>query len=239
MQTTLTDVIAKADALYSRRSDIESVRLSIKLLHDVYQDAYDAAWRLGRAHFFLGQEEKDESEARSHYGHGIRACKCAVRLRPEAVETQFWLGVNLALMAGLEKRFRALSFAFRATRALRSAVRIDPAYHGAGPLRVLARVQHKLPRWCGGGSGRARTHFEEAIMLAPENTVTRIYFAELLLEIGEELEARKHLQTILRVPIDPAWDFETMRDQKLASEKLKAIEEANTSEPGAVATGSG
>jgi tetratricopeptide (TPR) repeat protein len=238
-QKPLKEVIARSDALYARRSYVDSVRLTIELLRDVAQDDYDAAWRLGRAHFFLGQEAIDKSEGRRHHTSGIEACSRAVALQPERVEGHFWLGVNLALMAGLEKRFRALGFAIRATRSLRSAISIDPAYHGAGPLRVLARVQHKLPRLLGGGVGRARETFARAIKLAPENTVTRMYLAELLWEIGEEPEARKHLEAILHVPIDPEWSFETIRDQKLAHEKLKVIEVARTSKPGAGATESG
>lgn len=225
VQTSLTEMIERADVLYAKRSELENVRLTIELLQYVAPDTYDAAWRLGRARFFLGQEAKSDSEARRHYAQGIRVCARAVKLRPESVEGHFWLGVNLALTAGLEKHFRAFSYAFRATRALRHAVRIDPAYHGAGPFRVLARVQHNLPRWLGGGSWRARSNFERAVELAPTNTVTRIYFAELLLEMGDEPEARKQLETIVNIKPDPIWAFEISRDQQLAQEKLTAMDE--------------
>jgi cytochrome c-type biogenesis protein CcmH/NrfG len=73
----------------------------------------------------------------------------------------------------------------------------------------------------GGGTSRARAHFEEAIRLAPSNTVTRIYFAELLLERGDTQRARAELEALLALPFDPAWSFEIKRDRERAREMLK------------------
>ena len=220
LRTSLSEMIERADFLYAKRSDIENVRLSVELLTNKETEDYELAWRLGRAHFFLGQEAKNQSEARGHFAQGVATCEHIVKLRPHRVEGQFWLGVNLALMAGLETLHRAIRHALGAKRALRRAIQIDPTYHGAGPLRVLARLEHKLPRALGGGIERARLNFEKAQQLSPHNTVTRIYFAELLLEIGEELEAQMHLNAILQTPLDSAWSFEANRDRKLAREKL-------------------
>lgn len=223
MQSSLNEIIARADALYAERSEIKNIALSVELLKDAAANSYEAAWRLGRALFFLGQETQSQVEAHAHHAQGASACRRAVKLRPERVEGQLWLGVNLALMAQTEKQFRAFRHVLSAKRALRRAARIDPGYHAAGPFRVLGRVQHKLPRVFGGGHKNARANFEQALQLAPDNTVTRTYFAELQLEIGEEHSAREHLEAILRSKPDPAWDFETKRDQKFAREKLAMI----------------
>jgi Tfp pilus assembly protein PilF len=112
----------------------------------------------------------------------------------------------------------------RALRELRDAIRIDASYHGAGPLRVLARLQHKLPLLLGGGSRRALTNYRAAISLAPENTVTRIFFAEFLLESGERDLAREQLESVLKVSADSGWAFEIDRDQRIAKDMLLKLE---------------
>jgi hypothetical protein len=109
-------------------------------------------------------------------------------------------------------------------RELRQAIQFDSSYHGAGPLRVLARLQHNLPHLLGGGFSRARANYEAAIRLAPENTVTRIYFAELLLESGERDLAREQLEFVLNVSIDPGWAFENERDKRIAKEMLRKLQ---------------
>jgi tetratricopeptide (TPR) repeat protein len=224
MTPTLEEITRRADALYSEREETQNVRLSLELLraapapHD-----YEVLWRLGRAHFFLGQEAQREDEARRYHAQGAQACERAARLAPERVEGHFWLGVNLALLACLENPLRALRHAVSARRALERATSINPTHHAAGPLRVLGRLQHKLPRLFGGGTSRARASFERAIELAPANTVTRLYFAEMLLETGALDQARTQLEAILKAPHDAAWAFEIKRDQRLARELLKEV----------------
>ncbi|HEY0324259.1 MAG TPA: TRAP transporter TatT component family protein [Pyrinomonadaceae bacterium] len=221
MSKTSKEITALADKFYEEREEPDGVRRSIELLSEAAND-YEALWRKSRAHFFLGQEAQDKEEARTHHHSGIDAGSRAVRAFNRGVEGHFWHGVNLALMAQLEKPFASLRHALEARRKLRRASSLDPAYHAAGPLRVLARLESKLPRILGGGKSRARTHFEEAIRLAPSNTVTRLYFAELLMECGDISRARAELEALLAIPFDPAWAFEIRRDQARAREMLKA-----------------
>ncbi|HEX8143297.1 MAG TPA: TRAP transporter TatT component family protein [Pyrinomonadaceae bacterium] len=226
MKWNLSDITGRADALYAGRERVENVRACVELLEGVApRDDFEIAWRLGRALFFLGQEEEHKEQARSLHAQGVAACAIAARSLPQRVEGHFWLGVNLALQAQATKRqLMALALALRAKRSLERAARINPAYHGAGPLRVLARLEHKLPRVFGGGPVRARADFTRAIELAPANTVTRLYFAEMLLDAGDLARARSELETILNAPLDAAWAFETERDSRLAREMLRRLD---------------
>lgn len=224
MNQSLQETVKLSDALYQKREERENVRASIRLLEDAATpEAFEIAWRRGRARFFLGQEAEHTDEARFHYAKGITASEAAARAKPAHVEGHFWSGVNLALLAAIENPFTALRHALRAKRVLHRAISIDPAYHAAGPLRVLARLEHKLPRLFGGGKARARANFERAVQLAPFNTVTRIYFAEMLIEAGESERARTELEAILKTPPDPAWAFEIARDRKIAQEMITVM----------------
>jgi len=225
-------IVESADRAYRGRAEIHNVRESVELLRNApgHVDEYETAWRLSRALFFLGQESEAEKSggsaslrrqsARKLHAQGVKAGRRARQLRPAGVEGHFWAGVNLALLAAHEPMRRGAIHVLQAKRALQTATAIDAAYHGAGPLRVLARLQHKLPRWLGGGAARARTNFERAIDIAPANTVTRIYFAELLLEVGETTRARSELENVLSAPFDPEWAFEVERDRQLAKKML-------------------
>jgi tetratricopeptide (TPR) repeat protein len=227
MRFNISEITRRADALYNAREQVENVRVSLELLAAATgQESFEIDWRLGRALFFLGQEERDEAKARALHARGAKACRRAARREPRRVEGHFWLGVNLALQAQTTNKLSGLLLALRARRALRRAVSIDPAYHAAGPLRVLARLHHKLPRLFGGGHGRAQAAYERAIELAPSNTVTRLYFAELLLEAGERERARSELETILNATPDTAWTFETARDRRRAAELLERLRSA-------------
>jgi tetratricopeptide (TPR) repeat protein len=225
MKWNLSDITVRADALYAARAQIENVRASVELLEGVAPDRdFEIAWRLGRALFFLGQEDQRKEDARRLHARGVAACERAARSSPLRVEGHFWLGVNLALEAQTARWFKALNLALRAKRSLELAARINPAYHAAGPLRVLARLKHRLPRLCGGGHARARADFARAIELAPANTVTRLYFTEMLIDAGDLPGARSELETILNAPLDAAWAFETTRDRSLARDMLRRLD---------------
>jgi hypothetical protein len=225
MKQSLEERIRRADALYDARDEADNVRVSVKLMEEA-EDAgeYEAAWRLGRALFFLGQEAQSEDERRRSHARGATFSKRAARLQPERVEGHFWLGVNLALLAQVENPLNALRHALSARRSLTRAIRLDAAYHAAGPLRVLARLQHKLPRLLGGGTSRAHANFERAINLAPANTVTRLYFAEMLLETGDKTGAHAQLEALLNAPPDLRWSFESARDQMIARQMLDEMQ---------------
>ena len=224
MKKSFSAIIERADALYAGRELIENVRASLKQLESVGASAdFEISWRRGRALFFLGQEEESADAARILHARGVKAAARAVRLEPGRVEGHFWLGVNLALQAEAANPLAALCLAWRARRSLERAVRINPAYHAAGPLRVLARLEHRLPRMVGGSHARAQTHFAEAIELAPHNTVTRLYFAELLLDAGDVSSAQSELETLLCAPLVSGWEFETARDRTLAREMLERM----------------
>jgi hypothetical protein len=225
MDGSIKETISQADELYSKRERIENVCASVDILRHVAEVTgnYEIDWRLGRAFFFLGQQAARKDLAHSFHSQGIVVCDRAAGVQPESVEAHFWLGVNLALCARLGSPIAAIRHALRAKRELERAVKINCAYHAAGPLRVLGRMEHKLPFWLGGSRSRARATYERAIATAPEDTVTRVYFAELLLELGGQNQVRSQLEFILNGPHDPQWAFEIERDRRIAKEMLARI----------------
>ncbi|HEY0385558.1 MAG TPA: TRAP transporter TatT component family protein [Pyrinomonadaceae bacterium] len=225
MKISVTEIASRADAFYAARDDVRSVSQSLELLEAALTSEFDyeLAWRAGRALFFLGQEAESEARARERHARAIEVCGRAAGACPARVEGHFWLGVNLALLAALENPLSALWHALKARCSLHRAISIDPAYHAAGPLRVLARLEARLPTVFGGGYKRARAHFERAVAIAPNNTVTRLYFAELLAAAGEQPRARQQLEALLNAPPDPAWAFEIARDRRLAEAMLKNL----------------
>ncbi len=223
-----TDIIAvldRADALYRQRVNRDAVKQSVTLLAnaDAAAQRYEAQWRLARALFFLGQEADSIGAKRQLHAAGADSARRAVGLAAMRVEGHFWLGVNLALFAENKSGLKALFSILQAKRELRCAIEIDEAYHGAGALRVLARLLHKVPRLIGGSRRRSRELFERALQLSPTNSVTLLYAAELAIAQGEGDHASALLRRLLDAPVDEQWEFENRRDRKLAAGLLETL----------------
>src|SRR5579871_3054679 len=136
-----------ADDLYRNRQNISGVRESIdRLLNDFECETdYGIQWRLSRSYFFLGQEEGEKSGKSTFFKRGIVSGEKSVSLAPDQVEGHFWLAVNQALMAEAVSNLSALGYIRSAFGHLERACEIDRRFHGAGPLRIKARLKHKLP----------------------------------------------------------------------------------------------
>ena len=217
-------LLLHCDDLYCQRGQPGAVEASVSLLTNSSDASryYEVQWRLARALFFLGQSAEVSDEKQQFHSTAVRAGQRAVSLSPGRVEGHFWLGVNLALFAEASGGLRAARALLRARRELKRAAKTCESYHGAGPLRVLGRLEHHAPRLLGGSRKKSLGYFACALATSA-NSVTMIYTAELLLVIGDRPRASDLLQKIISLPIDPEWEFEILRDRKLAQSMLDTL----------------
>jgi hypothetical protein len=221
----LVGVVGRADDLYNQRAEPGAVRESVMVLSGALggSDRYEVQWRLARALFFLGQQAGSRKSGLQLYAAGIGAGERAVELNSERVEGHFWVGVNLALFAETNGGIRGVRTLRRARLELSRAIEIDERYHDAGPLRVLGRLSHKAPRVLGGSRKRSRALLDQALLIAPSNTVTLAYAAELAIDNGEIERANVLLRRLIEAPADVDWEFENNRDRQLAHSLLEQL----------------
>ena len=63
-EMSTTESIAEADALYSQRKDLSSVRrgiIALRQARTLDTGSYEAAWKLARLDYFLGSHTKDDA----------------------------------------------------------------------------------------------------------------------------------------------------------------------------------
>lgn len=225
-------VVGRADELYLRRAEPGAVRESVMVLSGAHggTDRYEVQWRLARALFFLGQEAGSRNSSLQLYAAGIGAGERAVALNQQRVEGHFWVGVNLALFAEVNPGMRGLRALRSARSELKRAIEIDERYHDAGPMRVLGRLLHKSPKFLGGSRKHSRELLERALAVAPCNSVSLLYAAELAVSNGESERALKLLESLLECPSDSDWEFEQNRDRRRAVALLAELGRAEPSE---------
>jgi hypothetical protein len=150
----------------------------------------------------------------------IESGQRSISLSHDRVEGHFWTGVNLALFAEARMGLRGARSLLWARSELRLSIKLRESYHDAGPLRVLGRLEHRAPWVLGGNRRTSRELFDRALEIAPLNSVTLVYAAELAANSGEPERARSLLERVLELEIDPEWEFEIQRDKALARDLL-------------------
>src|SRR5688500_18514436 len=89
------------DALYAARDDPGQARRAAEVWQGrlaARPDDFDSAWKLARAHYWLGGHAPDV-ERRRALEEGIAAGRTAARLRPDRPEGHFWTAANMGALA--------------------------------------------------------------------------------------------------------------------------------------------
>ena len=183
---------------------------------------YELDWRRARADQFAAMqhlESGDKTAARRLFECGQDIVLWTLAGEPERVEGRFWWAVNALESGRIGGKWTAF-WAIRAARPqLELAAQLDETFHFAGPLRVLGRIAHLAPKNAGGDAEKSAQLFERALEIA-DNSTTRLYFGELLRDLGDESAAQAQFEAILGAPDAENWMWEQARDRGKAREHL-------------------
>jgi tetratricopeptide (TPR) repeat protein len=218
--------IAEADALYEGREDLGKARVAVAALRQArtadYAN-YEAAWKLARAAFYVGDHTDNDSERDDMFREGVEAGKAAVSLQPNKPDGHFWLGANYGGTAAHSTLANLSSFQ-DIKGEMDAVLKIDESYQGYSAYLGLGRLYLQAPRVMGGDTAKAIEYLEKGVKLNPNNTVMRLHLAEAYEENNRGAEAKKQIETILAATPDPKYTAEhkdaVAKAQKLA-EKIR------------------
>jgi tetratricopeptide (TPR) repeat protein len=209
------------DALYADRANIASARQAVDLwaaevAHN--PQAFDAAWKLARADYWLGGHAP-EAERRRFLEQGIDAGRKAVALQPTRPEGHFWIAANMGALAESFGLRQGLKYRKQIKDELETVLRIAPLYGDRSADRALGRWYFKVPSLFGGSHRLAEEHLRASLAANPHSTASHYFLAEVMADDGRKADARAELQAVLDAPLNPDWTPED-RDFKEKARKL-------------------
>lgn len=211
--------IAEAEPLYEGREDLTKARVAVAALRQARTadyGNYEAAWKLARAAFFVGDRTDNSAERDDMFREGTEAGKAAVALQPDKPEGHFWLGANYGGSA--EHSTLANLSSFKDIKGeMESVLKIDESYQGYSAYLGLGRLYLQAPRMLGGDSQKAIEYLEKGIKLNPDHALMRFHLAEAYAANNRDAEAKKQLEKLMTMTPDP----------KHIAEHKHAVEQAN------------
>jgi tetratricopeptide (TPR) repeat protein len=213
--------IAEADALYEGREDLAKARVAVASLRQARTadyGNYEAAWKLARACFYVGDRTDNASERDDVFRDGTEAGKAAVQLQPDKPDGHFWLGANYGGAAAHSTIANMSSFQ-DIKREMEAVLKIDESYQGYSVYLGLGRLYLQAPRVFGGDSQKAIEYLEKGLKLNPNNTLMRFHLAEAYEANNRDAEAKKQIETLMATTPDPKY----VAEHKQAVEKGKKL----------------
>lgn len=223
----VAELIANADKLYEQREDLARVREGLALLRRVQTASpqnYEAAWRLARLDYYLGSHTKDEKERDAAFREGVDAGEDAIRWQGGKADGHFWLGANMGGRAQ-SSSLSGLADAEDIRREMEAVIKVDEGYQFGSAYMVLGQVDLELPRLMGGDPDEAVKNLEKGLRFGEDNSLLRLRLAQAYLMTGRKDDARKQLDTLLKMKPNPNYLPEhkeaTEEARKLLESKLK------------------
>lgn len=172
-----------------------------------------ALCRLVRAGTELGETQKGDAQ-RMTWSEAVATAREAVRIAPDSGRPHMWLAVALDrqwLREGPRSRLAlAREIRSEADRALTLDAELAGAWHVLGEwntrIASLNRLERLVARASLGGVPRgasfagAERAFQKAIELEPASPHHRVAYARMLVEAKRDADARRELETALRLP---------------------------------------
>jgi len=220
--------IAEAEPLYEGRDDMTKARTAVTVLrqaHAADYSNYEAAWKLARAAFFVGDRTDNDTERDDMFREGTLAGKAAVQLQPNKPEGHFWLGANYGGTAAHSTLSNLSSFQ-DIKGEMEAVLKLDESYQGYSAYVGLGRLYLQAPKVLGGDVGKAIDYLEKGLKLNPNNTVMRFHLAEAYEANNRDAEAKKELETIIATTPDPKY----IAEHKMAVDKAKKLQEKITAD---------
>jgi len=194
--------MAKADALWSQRADLQKLKEAMALYEEILgkdPTNVESLWKLARAYWWLGTHSP-EAEKEAILEKGIDYGKRAVSLKDDCAPCHYWLGVNYGVYGEKKGVLKSLSLVDLIKEEMNKVIALDPGFMNGGAYRILGRMAHKLPWFAGGSNKDSVEYLKKALEYGPNSFLTRVFLAETYLAMGEKELARKELEWCLSAP---------------------------------------
>jgi len=216
--------VAEADKQYAGRENLDNVRQAIALLRQARIEDYgsfDAAWKLARAAYYLGDHTTDDRERDSAFREGVEAGKAAVKLQDSKAEGHFWLGANYG-GAAKSNTLAGLSSVEDIRNEMETVLRIDEGFQAGSAYMALGQLYLQAPRVLGGDVDKAIGYLEKGLKFGENNALYRLRLAEAYHAAKRDGDAQKQIDYLNSMKVDPDYAAEYKQAQeeakKLASE---------------------
>lgn len=219
--------LQELDSLYDQRLELEPVKKIVSECQAMLKEnprGYELLWRLSRAYFHLARESASSNEKLDLYKKAVDTGRQAAEANPSRPEGHFWLGISTAGLGETKGILKSLTSTGDVKKEMEQVVAIDDTYEEGGAYRILGRVEHKVPRVFGGSKTRSYEYYKKALAIAPDNTYTHLFLAELLTDDGKTQEAHKELELILKAKNNPKWAYDIKVNRAEARKLLEDFE---------------
>jgi tetratricopeptide (TPR) repeat protein len=218
----IAEAIKKSEELFKQRADIAKMREAVQVLAAVRnpdQRNFEVEWKFARFCYFFGRQTTDTNERDRVFLDGEQAGRIASRVATDKPDGYFWFAANL----GERSKVAPVTVGVKAVgdikEAMNKVIELDPKYQNGSAYDALAQIELQTAGILDGDPKKAVELLETATKFEKNNTYLLLHLAEAYLATGRKPEAKKQLETLLKMEPNP----EFLPEYKETTEKAKKL----------------
>lgn len=185
----------------------------------------DLFGQLSRLQFYHAVRESDVDARIKLYGKGIEWAEKAIAIDSKNLPGNFWKASALGRQGLDIGKMKALGSARTIEKHFQAVLDNDEKYERATAHQGIGRLYFELPGWpiSFGSNKKALEHLKKAVELQPDHLGHRVYYAQVLVKMGDKAEARKQLDFYFAQPKDSRFPTEMSDYEKVAQEVKESL----------------
>lgn len=153
---------------------------------------------LAQAYYMIGSEGDKIKEAFPYFEKTEEYAQKVMKIDPERPEGHYWNGLFLLRKAQFVNSISAYFLVRKGIKELETVRKSMPEYDHAGASRVLCLLRFLAPGWTPFGSLSQSIELgEEAVRLAPDFPLNRLYLADAYKKRGDKQAAIRQYHALL------------------------------------------
>jgi tetratricopeptide (TPR) repeat protein len=190
---TPEEIFKAADDAYSKK-DLAAVKASIKDLEGLAATNEAAAWRFGRASYFVATRLDDAKVQEQMFDKAYKAVKVYFDKGSKDINTNYFFALCAGKYGKLHGIISSLFLVSPMKKACNVVISKDPSYEDGAALTILGAIEYEVPT---GNIDKCIEYCNKALKYDPAGIPVNLYLGKAYYKKKEYAKAKERLEYLI------------------------------------------